>query len=283
MGKETPSNAQDARKRRLLRPVLPFHPRASRHHQGRGEAFGEHHRLRPRADRRLPHDVRAPANSGGCFGSRHEEPENFHTPRIRSTSTRAQVPDAPRGTSSEFKDGQALTVQSEQQGLCPRISALVRFQLLRRPAQRFVLSLLLCVTAPASAADYPLLLEPDGTTLLARISHSSNLIAALSFAGALVVSLFILERPTRLSPRSYLAELSRRVTEEQFPLPRRSAATSRRSRACPSPYVPLIDSRRAIFSNAPPEHSPLLWCSSPNRLTRTWAKTSSDRKSTRLN
>ncbi len=91
---------------------------------------------------------------------------------------------------------------------------MVRLQLLCRPAQRFVLSLLLCATAPAIAAIYSLLLAPHGTTLIARTGRSSNLIAA-SLVGTLI-SLFIFERPTRLSPRSYLVELSRGVTEEQF-------------------------------------------------------------------
>src|ERR1700687_1273799 len=109
MGKENESNAKDSRKRRLLRPVLPFHARPSRYHQRRGKAFGEHHRIRAGADRRLSNPVRAATHSGRGAGSRHEEPENYHSPGIRSASPRPEVPESPGGTSSGFQVQQALT------------------------------------------------------------------------------------------------------------------------------------------------------------------------------
>ncbi len=60
------------------------------------------------------------------------------------------------------------------------MSALVRFQLPRRPAHRFVQSLILCATARAMAAVYLFLLERHGTTLIARVSVASDLIGTLN-------------------------------------------------------------------------------------------------------
>src|SRR6266852_3468808 len=131
MKEESQSNAANPCQRRLLRTVLPLHARTSGHHQGGGEAFGEHHCVRPGAHRRLSDDVWAPANSSRCVGSRHEKPQDSDASGVRSASTRPQVPNAPRGKSYGPKDGQALSIQFEE-GDRALISARVRLLLLRR-------------------------------------------------------------------------------------------------------------------------------------------------------
>src|SRR5215472_16395174 len=105
---ERKSHAQNTCPRRLLRPVFPFHARTSGHYQRKGEALGQHDRLRARADRRSPHDVWSSAHPGGAPRSRHEESENFNAPRIRSSPTCTAVPDASRGTRGRSEGREAV-------------------------------------------------------------------------------------------------------------------------------------------------------------------------------
>src|SRR6266849_109499 len=107
MRKETQSNAQNTSERRLLRAVLPLHARASRDHQGGGQAAREYDRVRARADRRLPNHVRPARHSGGGARGRYEEPQNPDESGIRSPSTRTPVSEPSGAESDEI--GQALS------------------------------------------------------------------------------------------------------------------------------------------------------------------------------
>src|SRR5712692_6297770 len=110
MREEAKSNAQDPCKRRLFRAVLSLNARTSGHDQGGGQAIGEHNRIRARAHRRLPDDVRAAKPSGRGAGSRYEEPQNRDAPRIRSAPAGPEVSDPPGGTGNTFQVRQALTI-----------------------------------------------------------------------------------------------------------------------------------------------------------------------------
>src|SRR6266849_25089 len=102
-------NAQDTRERRLLRPILSLHARTGGHDQGKGEAFGKHHRLRPRAHRRPPNHVRPTRSSGGDAGSRYEEPEASLPPGVHPPSARPPVSDPSGATSHNWKVRKTLT------------------------------------------------------------------------------------------------------------------------------------------------------------------------------
>src|SRR6266852_1262450 len=213
MRKETDPNAQNARERRLLRTVFPLHTRASRHHQGRGEAPREHDRLCPGANRRLPDHVRAAANSGGSVGSRHEEPETSDAPRIHSPPTGAAVPNAPRGASRGRKKREALTLQLVRGG--PWVRRWPRFRLLRRRAQQCFIASLRSTSALATPAPCSALLDPLCSTQLSRSSNCPDLLRFPAFPAGLACLLRI-ESPYSLQPRSYLAPLSHRPAQQQF-------------------------------------------------------------------
>src|SRR5712692_321329 len=213
MRKETDSNAQNARERRLLRTVFPLHTRASRHDQGRGEAPREHDRLCPGANRRLPDHVRTAANSGGSVGSRHEEPETSDAPRIRSPPTGAAVPNAPRGASRGRKKREALTLQLVLGG--PWVRRCARFRLLRRPVQQCFIASLRSTSALAFVALCSALLDPLCTTRISRSNDCPDLIRILAFLAGLAC-LFRIESPNSLRLRSYLAPLSPRPAQQQF-------------------------------------------------------------------
>src|SRR5260370_3686941 len=147
MGKENESNAQDPRKRRLLRPVVPFHPRTSGHDQRRSETFGEHHRIRAGAHRRLPNPLRAARPSSRGARSRHEESQAPVPPGIRSASARFEVPEPPGGKSSGFQVQQALS-RIELRVVRRPNPTRARLRLIARPTTRFVLTLLVCSHTP---------------------------------------------------------------------------------------------------------------------------------------
>src|SRR5262249_41668490 len=90
-------HAKNACERRLLRSVLPFHSRTSRHHQGRSEAFGEHHCVRSGAHRRPSNDVRLAAPAGRAAGGRYEEPQHLFPARVHPPSARSAVSDSSPG------------------------------------------------------------------------------------------------------------------------------------------------------------------------------------------